>query len=69
MMMMKGSGYKALARKRRQQSRKASGLVRIAIKKKRCKGRTVSNKKKKGNRKRKKKKPVYSDINESFGAK
>ena len=69
--MMKGSGYKALARKRRQQSRKASGLVRFAIKKKkkRCKGRTVSNKKKKGNRKRKKKKPVYSDINESFGAK
>ena len=68
--MMKGSGYKALARKRRQQSRKASGLVRIAIKKKKkhCKGRTVSNKKKKGNRKRKKR-PVYSNINESFGTK
>ena len=32
--MMKGSGYKALARKRRQQSRKTSGLVRIAVKKK-----------------------------------
>ena len=68
--MMKVSGYKALARKRRQQSRKTSGLVRIAIKKKkRVRGRTVSNKNKKGNSKRKKKKPTYRDINDIFGPK
>lgn len=66
--MMKGSGYKALARKRRQQSRKTSGSVRIAIKKKkRVRGRTASNKNKKG--KRKKKKLTYRDINDIFGPK
>ena len=70
MMMIKGSGYKALARKRRQQSRKVSGLERIAIKKKKsCKGRIASNKKKKKRNRKRKKKPVYSDINEIFGAK
>ena len=70
MMMMKGSGYKALARKRRQQSTKTSGLVRIAIKKKKhCKGRTASNKKKKKRNWKWEKKPVYSDINEIFGTK
>ena len=55
---MKGSGYKALARKRRQQSRKMSGLVRIAVKrKKRGKECTTKKKQKKGNSK--KKKPTY----------
>ena len=64
--MIKGSGYKARARKRRQQSRNTSGLARIAIKKKKCvKGRTASNKK----GKRKKKKPTYRDINDIFGPK
>ena len=67
--MMKGSGYKALAPKRRQQSRKTSGWVRIAVKKKICgKGRTTKKKKKKGNSK-KKKKPTYGDINDIFGLK
>ena len=63
--------YKALARKRRQQSRKTSGLVRIAIKKKKSgKGRTTSNKNKKGKAKRKKKKkPTYRDTNDIFGPK
>ena len=66
--MVKGSGYKALARKRRQQSRKTSGLVRIAVKKnKRGKGRTTKKKKKKENSK--KKKPTYRDINDIFGPK
>ena len=32
--MLKRSGYKVLARKRRQQSRKTRGLVRIVLKKK-----------------------------------
>ena len=67
--MMKGSGYKAHACKRRQQSRNTSGLARIAVKKKkRGKGRTILNKKKKGNSK-KKKKPTYRDINNIFDPK
>ena len=68
--MMKGSGYKALARKRRQQSRKPSGLVRMAVKKKkRSKGRTTKNKKKKKGNSKKKKKPTYRDVNDIFGPK
>ena len=70
--MMKGSGYKALARKRRQQSRKTSGLVRIAVKKKkRCKGHTTKKKKKKKKKEnsKKRKKTTYRDINDIFGPK